>query len=114
MESQEQSVEFDSLDGEGEDIIPLKQSIRPFASEDGSEKWKVMGKMFPRSEVRFFAQIVILYIVIFTCLGNLTVGKGDLNSLWISLLCSCVGYLLPSPYISKKHGVNVPPNDNAF
>ena len=68
---------------------------------DNDREWGVLGKQFPRSEVRFFAQVFILYVVIVTCLVNLSLGKGDLTSLWISLLSSCIGYLLPSPYIKK-------------
>ena len=75
--------------------------------EDGSvdttaSDWIVFGKPFPRSEVRFFGQIIILYIVIIACLINLSVGKGKLDTLWISVLCSSLGTLLPSPRFSRK------------
>ena len=54
--------------------------------------------------ILFFAHVFAAYIVISISLYNLT--KGDSNKeLWISLLSSCVGYLLPSPILSNK---NVP------
>jgi hypothetical protein len=68
----------------------------------GSRQWNMMGRSCPRSEVKYGVQVVILFIVILTCLINLSIGKSDLNALWISLLSSCIGYLLPSPCISKR------------
>lgn len=85
----------DMADGEVEADDPRMNS-------DTLSQYVLMGRAFPRSEVRFFAQVIILYIVIFTCLGNLSVGSGELNALWISLLSSCVGYLLPAPHIPSK------------
>ena len=64
-------------------------------------QWDVMGKAFPRSEIKYFAQVFIIYIVIITCLVNLSLGTSDLNNLWVSLLSSCIGYMLPSPHIRK-------------
>ena len=52
--------------------------------------------------ILFFAQVFAVYIVISISLYNLI--KGDSNKeLWISLLSSSVGYLLPSPILSKKN-----------
>jgi hypothetical protein len=67
-----------------------------------SGNWYLMGRPFPRSEVKYMAQVLILYIVILTSLGNLSVGNSELRSIWISLLSSSIGYILPSPHISKK------------
>ena len=66
-----------------------------------SGNWYLMGRPFPRSEVKYLAQVLILYIVILTCLVNLSVGKSELRTIWISLLSSSIGYILPSPHISK-------------
>ena len=70
--------------------------------QEEDKEWGILGKQFPRSEIKFFTQVIILYIVIITCLVNLSLGKSDLTALWISLLSSCIGYLLPSPYIRKS------------
>jgi len=51
-------------------------------------------------EVVFFSQIVALYIVIITCLINLSLTSGT-QELWISLLSASIGYLLPNPSIKN-------------
>ena len=50
--------------------------------------------------VLFVAQVLAVYIVIAISLYNLTKG-GENKELWISLLSSSVGYLLPCPIASK-------------
>ena len=50
--------------------------------------------------ILFVAQVVIVYIVICVSLYNLTRGS-DLKELWISLLSSSVGYILPSPMLKN-------------
>ena len=61
-----------------------------------SSKWDWFGYKFPRQEVVYFSQAAIIYIVILFCLGNLSFGNGDSN-LWVALLGSCIGYILPHP-----------------
>jgi hypothetical protein len=71
-------------------------------SKDGSTKtWQVCGNNLPRSEIVFFSQVSILYVVVCVCLFNLTSGKGDSN-LWSALLSGCLGYLLPNPTIKQR------------
>ena len=50
--------------------------------------------------VLFSAQVLVIYIVVSMSLYNLT-QSNDNKELWISLLSSSVGYLLPSPFLSK-------------
>ncbi len=66
-----------------------------------SRNWKVCGTNVPRSELVFFSQVVIIYVVVCLCLYNLTTGRGDSN-LWSALLSGCLGYLLPNPTIKHK------------
>ena len=89
---------------EEQDVVdmPLGGELTTRSLSIESGQWNMMGRSCPRSEVKYCVQVVILYIVILTCLINLSIGKSDLNALWISLLSSCIGYLLPSPYISKR------------
>jgi len=49
----------------------------------------------------FFSQIVIVYVVIFAAIINLTLFPEGRQELWITLLSSGIGYLLPSPTIKK-------------
>src|SRR5437870_5809259 len=70
-------------------------------SDTSSNKWTVCWKEVPRREVIFFAQVIILYVVICVSLTNLSLGVGN-QTLWSSLLADSLGYLLPSPTIGKK------------
>ena len=94
---------FEMASSEEVDGVFDIDSVNESRTSENNGKWAVLGKQFPRSEVRFFTQVFILYVVIITCLVNLSLGKGDLSSLWITLLSSSIGYMLPSPCIQKSH-----------
>jgi len=64
-------------------------------------EWSFFGSEIPSAEIVFFCQIVEIYIIICTSLYNLSAGSEPAN-LWITLLSSCVGYLLPSPALKLK------------
>ena len=64
--------------------------------------WDVFGRRVPRSEIVFFCQTFIIYVVVVTSLVNLTLKNGPIN-LWIALLGSCLGYLLPHPSIDNNN-----------
>ena len=72
--------------------------------EQKSIKWKWFGEDYPRKEIVFFAQIVVIYAVIIVSILNLTFNTGDKN-LWIVLSSSCLGYLLPSPSLEKDGAI---------
>ena len=57
--------------------------------------------------IAFFCQVVAVYIVIIISLLNLTRGA-DNKELWVSLLSSSVGYLLPAPILTKKNVCDSP------
>ena len=76
-------------------------SIRVETPSVGS-RWDCFGYKFPRQEVVYFSQTVIIYVVIFTCLINLSFGIGEDSTLWTALLGSCLGYIMPHPSISKE------------
>ena len=49
----------------------------------------------------FLAQVIVVYLEVSISLFNLP--RGDTNKeLWISLLSSSVGYLLPYPILKRK------------
>ena len=60
------------------------------------EDWKFFGHKIPKPEIIFFSQVILIYIVVITSLINIAIDNGD-STLWISLLCSCLGYILPNP-----------------
>ena len=67
-----------------------------------SSTWHFFGKILPRSEIVFFVQVVLVYIVVIVSIVNLTIGS-DSDKLWITLLSSSIGYLLPSPSLKIKN-----------
>lgn len=68
-----------------------------------SSKWNCFGYHFPRREVVYFSQTILIYIVILACLLNLSIGNGESN-LWVALLGSCLGYILPQPSMTDNDG----------
>lgn len=51
-------------------------------------------------------QVTLLYILIITCILNLSIPslrlEGKFEHLWIGLLSSCIGYLLPNPNLKNR------------
>ena len=74
--------------------------------EEGEEEqedrnaWYLFGRVLPKNEVIFVCQVVILYVVIVTCIVNLSLKNGDSN-LWTALLSSSLGIMLPQPTLSS-------------
>ena len=52
----------------------------------------------------FLCQVVMLYTVIVVSIYILTVGHGD-STLWITLLSSSLGSLLPNPSMKRDDGI---------
>jgi p-aminobenzoyl-glutamate transporter AbgT len=63
--------------------------------------WKLCGEKVPRSQALFLSQIIILYIIILSCLFNLSFENGR-SEMWLSLLCTCIGALLPQPKFHRS------------
>ena len=61
--------------------------------------------------IAFLCQVVAVYIVIIISLLNLTRGA-DNKELWVSLLSSSVGCLLPAPILTMKMFVILPSNSS--
>ena len=59
----------------------------------------MLGKNVPKAEIVYFCQIIIVYIIVITSIVNLSLNNGN-SELWISLLCSAIGYVLPSPSLN--------------
>ena len=51
--------------------------------------------------IKIFKKSVAIYAIITVSIYKLSVDS-DKTSLWVSLLSSCLGYLLPSPTINKE------------
>ena len=66
-----------------------------------NQDWQILGVKVPKNEVVFFSQVIILYIVIITCIVNLSINTQH-NEVWIGLLSSSIGFLLPNPSIKRN------------
>jgi len=72
-----------------------QQELRP-----RTRLWHMFRRRVPRSEIVFCCQTLLVYVVAVTSLVNITLSNGPLN-LWIALLSSSLGYLLPHPSLDK-------------
>ena len=62
--------------------------------------WKFCNSVeLPRSEVVFFTQITMILLLIFLCATKLFFYELECEemSIWIAILSSTVGYILPNP-----------------
>jgi hypothetical protein len=60
--------------------------------------WCCSGSRVPRAEIVYLCQVLLILSVVFASIYNLTTDRGD-QQLWVALLSSCMGYLLPNPTI---------------
>lgn len=66
------------------------------------ETWRTFCGKIPKEEVIYFCQIFAIYIVLISCVINLSIGSGEKDTLWAGLLSGCLGYILPAPKIHDK------------
>ena len=73
-------------------------------SEVGGSSCLLFGEKVAKNKVTFTAQLIAIFIVIVLSGVNLTLGGGSSgdSSLWVALLSSALGYVLPSPVL-KYH-----------
>ena len=55
-----------------------------------SRFWKIFGRRLPRSEIVFFYQMILIYVVVGVSLFNLTSGHGP-DKLWVALFGAVSG-----------------------
>ena len=84
---------------------PDRQSFIQFSKSDeenlsNGERWHLLGTHVSQTEIVYFCQIIIVYVIIITSIINLSLQNG-ISELWISLLSSSIGYVLPSPKLKK-------------
>ena len=71
---------------------------------EGSNNWNCVSGRVPRSEIVFVVQVLLIFTIVGFCLYNLTVGS-EHKDLYISLLSSSIGYILPNPKLKKHDGL---------
>lgn len=62
-------------------------------------KWTCCKEEIPNVQIIFFVQVILVYIVVITCITNLALGN-EPHDLWVSLVGSCLGYILPAPSLT--------------
>lgn len=76
------------------------------ADEEGSTstsgRWSFGKQKVPKSEIVFITQALVIFTVIIACIYNLSKTERPNETLWSTLLASCLGYMLPAPYIKKQ------------
>lgn len=81
-------------------MINMMDSPTAASTSSSSTHWDCFGKKIPKQEVTYLSQIVLIYMVVITCIINLSLQNGDSN-FWCSLLSSSVCMILPAPKIKK-------------
>lgn len=63
-------------------------------NSSSTEPWSLLGNKIPKSEIVYFCQMSVVYIIIITSIVNLSLQNGS-TELWISLLSCAIDYALP-------------------
>jgi hypothetical protein len=71
------------------------------------EDWCLSGHSVRKSQIVFFSQVILVYMVVIASIINISLQVGDQN-VWIILLGSAVGYLLPSPSLKNERVLHQP------
>ena len=74
-------------------------SLAPSSTSSSlSDHWKCCGSDYPRCEIVFLTQVLGVYAVAIASIYNLMFNeKRSDRELWIALLSSALGYMLPGP-----------------
>ena len=71
-------------------------------SNNVEDQWKLFGRRVPKQEAVFFSQVILIYLVVITCILNLSLTSSN-STLWTALLSSSLGIILPSPSIKSRN-----------
>lgn len=75
---------------------PFRFEFEMSSDTSSAQNWECFGKQIPKTEITYFSQIVLIFIIVIASLINISLGSKD-TTLWITLLSSSVGYCLPQP-----------------
>ena len=72
-----------------------------FVFDDNNQErqsWKCFGQTCNRSLVVFLSQFFVILVILVSCIVRITLAKTcEETTVWIAILSSTVGYILPSP-----------------
>ena len=64
------------------------------------KSWIFFGQRVARSQIVFLVQVLVLFTVITTSVAKLWLSENcEEVTVWVSLLSSSIGYMLPSPHL---------------
>ena len=90
-----------SPDFEGFDISPVDEG--PMMTGSISSAGSTCRPWTKKNFVVYIMQLVVLTIVILVALVNLSLGlQKDNKDMWVAIVSSCIGYLLPAPSYKRK------------
>ena len=79
-------------------------------SIDNTKNNTCCGNRVPKNQFTYISQIIVLYAIIATSIVHLSIQSQD-RELWLILLSSSLGYILPSPGLKftkqKKPGFDL-------
>lgn len=67
-----------------------------------SSSFVVCGERLPINRMTFIAQIIAVYSIIIVSAINLSINSGTNQKLWIALLTSAFGYVMPNPGLKYR------------
>ena len=76
-------------------------SDHPPSSSASNTAWIWCSQVYPRRQIVFFSQVLLVYILVLTALVNITIRPDD-TQLWVAVISGAVGYLLPNPKLEEK------------
>ena len=65
-------------------------------SIDNTKNYNCCGNRVPKNQFTYISQIIVIYAIIATSIVHLSIQSQD-RELWLILLSSSLGYILPSP-----------------
>lgn len=72
----------------------IEDGVKSNTSE--KREFSFCGNRIPKNQFTFISQIIIIYAIVVTSIVHLSIQSPD-RELWLILLSSSLGYILPSP-----------------
>ena len=78
-----------------------KNNLEKIVFDDNKQEkksWSRLGQTCSRSLIVLVSQLFVILLIIFGCFRRIHLSKTcDESFVWLGILCSAAGYILPSP-----------------
>lgn len=97
-----------AVTGDTTDFVVRTSSRNSSNNASFNEAWDMFGRKMPKAEIVYFCQVLLIFTIVLACIINLSLGSS--SEMWVILLSTCAGAILPSPTIKgmKKKGAIEP------